>query len=150
MHGSVIVRSRHRAQLELPVIAAAGFALVVDDHGSDRLEAVGIGDIVRLQPLYLLPGQREQICQFLDSSDRAPLLTLDLFPILGQHNHGIFLRQFHKLFLGSFFRHPDIYSLFSPGSQPFFNNRSILYFSLEHDLLGNKRRPCIKLFDKTG
>ena len=48
IHGGIVIRSRHRPQLELPVITPLWLAFLIHDHGADRLKAARIRDIVRL------------------------------------------------------------------------------------------------------
>ena len=50
-HGAVVVGTGDRPQLEFPVIAAQGLALLEDHHGTHRLKTVDIGDIVGLHSL---------------------------------------------------------------------------------------------------
>ena len=110
-HGSVIVGAFHRLDLELAVIAALWFSILVDDHGTNGLHTAGIGNIVSFHPAD--PLQSDQRADLVHGADGAELFPLDLFLILGQHQFRILLCQFHQTLFLAFLRHHQFYLLAS-------------------------------------
>ena len=83
MHRSIIIRSRHSTKLKFTIVAALRLAFFINDHRTDRLKSINIGDIIRFHTIQ--PVHSEKFLDFLDGTDCSSFLTLDLLLILIQN-----------------------------------------------------------------
>ena len=147
-HTGIVIWSLHRFDTEFSVIAAFWLTLLIDDHGTYRLESADIGNIIGLYPLQSRQGQFAG--NLFHSTDGSALLTLDTLLVLAEYKLCVPLGQLHQLFLGSFLRNPYVHfpslSLFQPLSDHF----AVLNLLLDHDFFWNKGCSRIELFQEAG
>ena len=86
----------------------------------------------------------------MNCTDGTAFFSFNPFSVLGENHTGIFKGKFYQFFLGSFFGNTDMHFLLPPCCQPLFDNFRILDLTLKHDLRGDKRSTCVKLFQETG
>ena len=146
MHGSVIIRSRYRAEFKFPVIAAFRPSFFVYNHRTYGFKSINIRNIIGLHTIK--PFHAKQLLNLFYRADGTSFFSLNLFFILAENQLCIFRSQLHQLFFESFLRNP--YRHFPPafGTQPFFQHRNVFDCFLEHDFPRDKRRPRIILFHK--
>ena len=146
LHAGVVIRARHRFDLEFPVVAALRLSLFIDHHGTHVFKSADVGNVECLHPVRLRDGQK--FADLLHRADGAALLPLDPFPVLAENQLRIGRRKLHQLFLGSLLRHMDVYFTSLSGGKPLLQHRNVLDFMLQHQFLWNKRRARIELLDK--
>ena len=110
-HAGIIVGSLYPFDLELTIITAFGTAFFINHHGSHRLKATDIGNIVSFHAHHVF--QSQPFFHLVNSSDGSSFLPPDPFSVLGKYHTGIFQGKFYQLFLGSLLRDPDVYLLLS-------------------------------------
>ena len=147
LHTRIIIGPLHRLDPEFPIVCALGFSFFVDNHRSDRLKPADVRNIISFNPVQSRKFQPSG--DFLHRSGRARLFSLDTFPVLIQNNFRISLGQLHKLFLRSLFRHTNMNAPSPFPAQILFDQFLLLNLFRKHQLSGNKRSSCIKLFDET-
>ena len=146
LHTCIIVRTLNPFDLEFAVIAAFRAAFFINDHGTYRLKAADIGDIVGFHADYTFKSQ--PVFYLMNCADGTSFFSPDLLSVFGKNHAGIFQGKFYQFLLGTFLRDTNMHFLLSSGSKPFFDNIRILDLTLEHDLRRDKRCSCIKLLQE--
>ena len=147
-HTCIIVRTLHRFNAKLTVIAALWLSFLINNHGTYGFKSTDIRDIKSFHSIKIFKAK--PIFHFMNRSDRSAFFPSNTLTVLLQNHSRILPCKFNKLFLGSFFGHNNTNFLFSSGCQPFLNNIRIFYLCLQCNLSRNKRCTGIKLLYKTG
>ncbi len=107
LHGSKIIGAFHRLHIIVAVIFFAGFAVLENDAGTDRVAALDIGVIETLEVYgqhthaqVLLQLLQNPLCRFL--SGRTLSLRLFALQLVIAH---ILFTELQQLFLVAYFRH---------------------------------------------
>ena len=145
-HAAIIVSALDAFYLKLSVIIPLWSAVLIDDHRTDRLKSIRVGDIIRFHPRDPVDFQERR--DLLHRSDRPALLALQALFILCQNKPRVLSCQLHKLLLGAFLWDPQSYLLPSLRCQPGLQELSVLHVFLEHQLSRYIRCPRIVLLDK--
>ena len=146
-HTCIIVRTLHRFNAKLTVIAALWLSFLINNHGTYGFKSTDIRDIKSFHSIKTFKAK--PIFHFMNRSDRSAFFPSNTLTVLLQNHSRVLPCKFNKLFLGSFFGHNNTNFLFSSGCQPFLNNIRIFYLCLQCNLSRNKWCTGIKLLYKT-
>ena len=148
LKGSIIVRAFDCLYAELSVVRCPGLSVLEYDHGSYRLDAARIGDIVCLHAADV--GKSKQTGYLLHGADRPSFLHADPLSVLFQNDLGIFPGHRDQFLLGPSLRNPDA-DRFSPSKgHPPLQKFPVVDLRLQHDLGGQHHVPRVELPHEVG
>ena len=104
LHGCKVIRTYHRFNLKLAIIAVFCFAILKNHHGANGSKALCIRNIVCFHTMEHL-GQTKSLTNFFHCTFGALFFPFHFLTKLFKDDIGIFVSQFHQLLFFPFDGH---------------------------------------------